>query len=142
MNTFCADSVNIWRFIGEIIYIIRIIVPVLIVLLGTIDLGKAVMSGEEKTVKEAQKNFIKRLIYGVAIFFIFTFVKIIFGLLGVETDEGDTKICWDCATSPHNKSCLEYVEENKEKQESEREEIEENKQEQIEENSEAPLDEL
>ena len=55
MNTFCADSVNIWRFIGEIIYIIRIIVPVLIVLLGTIDLGKAVMSGEEKTVKEAHQ---------------------------------------------------------------------------------------
>ena len=29
MNTFCADSVSIWRFIGEIIYIVRIVVPVI-----------------------------------------------------------------------------------------------------------------
>ncbi|MGN0993039.1 MAG: hypothetical protein ACI4PE_03880, partial [Bacilli bacterium] len=98
MDSFCADSASIWKFIGEIVYIIRIVIPVIIILLGTIDLGKAVMAGEDKKIKEAQKAFIKRLIYGVAVFFIFTFVKIVFGLLGVETDQGDTKICWDCAT--------------------------------------------
>ena len=123
MDTFCLDSVGIWRFMGEIIYIIRIVVPIIIVLLGTIDLGKAVMSGEEKTVKESQKSFIKRLIYGVAIFFIFIIVEVIFGLLGVETDKGDTKVCWDCATKPHNKSCISYVKEHDEKREKEREEI-------------------
>ena len=121
MDTFCLDSVGIWRFIGEIIYIIRIVIPVIIVLLGTIDLGKAVMSGEEKTVKEAQKSFIKRLIYGVAIFFIFIIVEVIFGLLGVKTDEGDTKVCWDCATKPHNKSCISYVEEHEKQIKEERE---------------------
>lgn len=115
MNTFCADSAGIWKFVGEIVYVIRIVIPIIIVLLGTLDLGKAVMSGEEKTVKEAQKNFIKRLIYGVAVFFVFTFVKIIFGFLGVNTDSGDTKVCWDCATRPHNKSCISYVESNKDK---------------------------
>ena len=106
---FCATTVGIWKFIGEIIYIIRIVIPILIVLLGTIDLGKAVLAGEEKTVKEAQKSFIKRLIYGVAIFFIFTIVEVIFGLLGVNTDKGDTKICWDCATKPHSKVCSNYI---------------------------------
>lgn len=111
MDTFCANTVNIWRFVGEIIYIIRIVIPIIIILLGTLDLGKAVMSGEEKTVKEAQKNFLKRLIYGVAIFFVFVIVEVIFGLLGVETDKGDTKVCWDCATKPHNKSCIKYVRE-------------------------------
>ena len=70
---------------------------------------------DDKKIKEAQKAFIKRLIYGVAVFFIFTFVKIVFGLLGVETDQGDTKICWDCATKPHNKSCLKYVEDKEKK---------------------------
>lgn len=123
MDTFCLDSVGIWRFIGEIIYIIRIVIPVIIVLLGTIDLGKAVMSGEEKTVKEAQKSFIKRLIYGVAIFFIFVIVEVIFSLLGVETNEGDSKICWDCATKPHNKACITYVEEHDEKVKEERDKI-------------------
>ena len=115
MDSFCADSASAWMFIGEIVYIIRIVIPVIIILLGTIDLGKAVLAGEDKKIKEAQKAFIKRLIYGVAVFFIFTFVKIVFGLLGVETDQGDTKICWDCATKPHNKSCLKYVEDKEKK---------------------------
>lgn len=116
MNTFCADSANIWKFIGEVIYIIRIVIPVIIILLGTLDLGKAVIAGEDKKIKEAQKIFIQRIIYGVAIFFIFVIVEVIFGLLGVETNEGDSKICWDCATKPHNKICIKYVkdaEENK-----------------------------
>lgn len=123
MDTFCLDSVGVWRFIGEIIYIVRIVIPIIIVLLGTFDLGKAVMSGEEKTVKEAQKSFIKRLIYGVAVFFIFVIVEVIFGLLGVDTNEGDTKVCWDCATKPHNKSCISYVEEHEEKMKKETEKI-------------------
>ena len=117
MDTFCLQTVGIWRFIGEIIYVIRIVIPVIIVLLGTIDLGKAVMAGEEKVVKESQKNFIKRLIYGVAILFIFIIVEVVFGLLGVETNKGDTKVCWDCATKPHNKTCLKYVDEASEETE-------------------------
>lgn len=116
MDTFCADSASLWKFIGNIIYIIRIVIPVIIILLGTLDLGKAVIAGEDKKIKEAQKTFIKRLIYGVAIFFMFTIVEVIFGLLGVKTNEGDSKICWDCATKPHNKSCLKYVEEKEKKQ--------------------------
>ena len=116
MNTFCADTANMWKFVGDIIYVVRIVIPVIIILLGTLDLGKAVMAGEDKKIKEAQKTFIRRLIYGVAIFFIFIIVEVIFGLLGVETEKGDSKICWDCATKPHNKSCLKYVEENEKKE--------------------------
>ena len=116
MDTFCSESAGIWQFVGDIIYVIRIVIPIIIILLGTLDLGKAVVAGEDKKVKEAQKSFIKRLIYGVAIFFIFVIVEVIFGLLGVETKEGDSKICWDCATKPHSASCNKYVEEQKEKE--------------------------
>ncbi len=126
MNSFCADTVSAWKFIGEIIYIIRIVIPVLIILLGTLDLGKAVLAGEDKKIKEAQKSFIRRLIYGVAIFFIFVIVEVIFGLLGVETKEGDSKICWDCATRPHNKSCIKYVEEKEKQDKEEMDKIEDN----------------
>ena len=104
MNTFCADSVSIWRFIGEIIYIVRIVVPVLIVLLGTIDLGKAVISSDDKEVKQAQSRLIKRCIYAVAIFFITTLVSILMGLVSkgvdVSSDQESTNDtgwanCWN-----------------------------------------------
>ena len=125
-DTFCTETIAIWRFIGNIVRILQIAIPVIIILLGTLDLGKAVMAGEDKKIKEAQKTFIRRLIYGVAIFFIFTIVKVIFGLLGVETEKGDSKICWDCATKPHNKSCLKYIEEKEKKNKEEIQKIDEN----------------
>ena len=126
MNSFCSDTVSMWKFIGEIIYIIRIVIPVIIILLGTLDLGKAVMAGEDKKIKEAQKTFIKRIIYGVAIFFIFTIVEVIFGLLGVETEKGDSKICWDCATKPHSAECTKYVEEQEKKEKEDDNSIQDN----------------
>lgn len=111
---FCSQTAGVWKLIGEIIYIIRIGIPIIVVLLGTLDLGKAVIAGEDKKIKEAQKAFIRRLIYGVAIFFVFTIVKMVFGLLNVDLDKGDNKICWQCASKPHTRTCVEYVEVSKE----------------------------
>ena len=109
---FCAQTAGIWRVIGEIIYIIKIAIPILIVLLGSLDLGKAVIAGEDKKIKEAQKSFIMRLIYGIAVYFVFTIVRVIFGLLDVNIQSGDNKICWDCASKPHNNTCIKYVEQS------------------------------
>ena len=41
---FCAQTAGVWKLIGEVIYIIRIGIPILVVLLGTLDLGKAVIA--------------------------------------------------------------------------------------------------
>lgn len=110
---FCAQTAGIWKLVGEVIYIIRIGIPIIVVLLGTLDLGKAVIAGEDKKIKEAQKAFIRRLIYGVAIFFVFTIVKMVFGLLNVDLDKGDNKICWQCASKPHARICNDAVEASK-----------------------------
>lgn len=124
MSTFCNDTAPIWRFFGEIIYVIRIVIPVIIILLGTIDLGKAVIAGEDKAIKESQKMFIKRLIYGIAIFFITTIIKVVFGLLDVDIDKNYNKTCWNCATKPHSEECLKYAdkENDEDKTDSDKEE--------------------
>ena len=103
MDTFCADTASVWQLVGNVIYIIRIVIPVIIILLGTIDLGKAVMAGEDKKIKEAQKMLLMRLIYGVAIFFVTTIVQVVFGLVaGAEGTADDSSICWSCVS---NKGC-------------------------------------
>ena len=98
---FCSDSKPIWQFIGNIINILQIAIPVIIVLLGTIDLGKAVMAGDDKKIKEAQKMLIMRLIYGVAIFFIVVIVQIIFGLVA-DQGASTSSTCFACVASPGN----------------------------------------
>ena len=94
---FCAETKNVWILIGKVI-----VIPIIIVLMGTFDLGKAVMAGEDKEIKEAQKMFIKRLVYGVIIFFIPYLVAGVYSLFdGMSTEGGDTNegtnLCWKCA---------------------------------------------
>ncbi len=94
---FCEDTAKIWKLVGDVINIFKIVIPIIIVLLAILDLGKAVMAGEEKEIKEAQKMLIKRIIYGVIIFFVVTIVQAVFGLIG-ENVQGSE--CWKCATNP------------------------------------------
>lgn len=92
---FCNTTKDIWKLIGTIVFWIQIVIPVVIILLGTIDLGKAVFSGDEKKVKEAQSTFIKRLIYGAVVFFVVLIVQLVFGAVGDASDT-TSKLCFKC----------------------------------------------
>ena len=105
-TTFCNKSWEIWQLVGNVVNIFKIVIPIIIVLLAMVDLGKAVMAGEEKEIKAAQKMLIKRLIYGVVIFFIVTLVQTVFGLVGSNTTNS---VCWDCATKPNGEVCKKYT---------------------------------
>lgn len=107
--TFCGETAGIWRFIGFIIHIIRIAIPIIIILLGTIDLGKAVIAGDDDKIKAARKSFIMRIVYGVAIFFVFPIVETIFGLLGADITTGNAKVCYVCARRPNSNACTKYI---------------------------------
>ena len=61
--------------------IIQIVVPILLIIWGMLDLGKAVIAQKEDEIKKGQSTFIKRLIVVVI-------VKLLVGL--VSDDEGGT----------------------------------------------------
>ena len=63
------------NFIANIIGIIKIFVPLLIIIMGSIDFAKAVMSQKEDEIKKSQTNFIQKLIAGVAVFFVMIFIN-------------------------------------------------------------------
>ena len=65
-----------------IIPIIQIGIPIILIILGMLDLGKAVVASNADEIKAAQKLLIKRAIYAVAIFFVTLAVTLVFGLLG------------------------------------------------------------
>ena len=50
-----------------LIPLIQLGIPIILILLGMLDLGKAVMASKEDEIKNAQKMLIKRIIYGVVI---------------------------------------------------------------------------
>lgn len=84
--------------------IIQIGIPILLILMGTIDLGKAVMSNDDKEIKGATGKLIKRAIMAVAVFFVVVLVNLVFSWLApAKKAEGGGQIqnetnwfkCWD-----------------------------------------------
>lgn len=81
-----SDKTSIAYIIDMILSYVRIIVPILIILLGSLDLGKAVIAGRADEMKKAQNTFIKRIIMGVIIFFVPVIVDIVMWLADIVWD--------------------------------------------------------
>jgi len=77
------NETSIAYMVNQVLGYVRIIVPILIILFGTIDLAKCVMAGREDEIRKAQSTFIKRLIAGVAVFFVPLLVNIIMELADI-----------------------------------------------------------
>ena len=80
---------------STIITIIKIAVPIILVILGVIDLAKGILADKEDEMKKGQKLFVKRLIAGIIVFFVFTFVQMIIGYFGDDKD-GQMMKCAKC----------------------------------------------
>lgn len=80
--------------IALVVTILKIAIPIIIVIFGILDLAKAVMANEEKEMKTAQKTLIKRIVYGVVIFFVFTLVQFVFSKL--DSNNSGEYSCMNC----------------------------------------------
>lgn len=107
---FCLRTSAIWQFIGYGLFALKIIIPLIIIAFGIIDFSKAVLSSDDKAIKSAAMSLVKRLIAGVAIFFIPTVVTVVFnfledftgGLAGIEE-------CRTCLLTPNSETCDDYI---------------------------------
>lgn len=94
----CDALMPIIRLIRDgVIPLIQIGIPIILIVLGMLDLGKAVMASKEDEIKSAQKLLIKRAIYAVAIFFVVFIVQVVFGLIDNSGDLGQSNwiTCWN-----------------------------------------------
>lgn len=86
------------RFTRNVYTLIQIVVPVAIIILGIVDMAKAVTASDEKVMKESQSKLIRRLIAGVIILFVLTIVKTAFKLANFEDSSG-ILACISCLSS-------------------------------------------
>ena len=82
-----------------IIPLIQIGIPIVLIVLGMFDLGKAVVASKEDEIKAAQKILIKRVIYAVIIFFVVFLVQAIFNVVaGSGNDVKNATNWYNCWT--------------------------------------------
>lgn len=83
------------QVISIVVTVIKIGVPILLIILGMIDLGKSVMAQKEDEIKKSQGLFIKRLIAAVLVFLVVFIVQIVVRF--IAPDENDNfRNCMNC----------------------------------------------
>lgn len=79
---FCnQETVKAFIFIGNIIQIAKILVPLIIIVMGMVDFGRAVFSDDERAISKCVVSLLKRIVAGIVIFFIPTIVYAIIDVL-------------------------------------------------------------
>ncbi|MBE6160161.1 MAG: hypothetical protein E7157_03850 [Lactobacillales bacterium] len=94
------------NFTSGIYNILKLLIPVILIVMGMIDFTQAMMSSEEKKMKDSQKKFINRLIAGVVIFLIMAVVQFVFRKIGTTTSYKNGFVnCIDCVLNGSTGAC-------------------------------------
>lgn len=80
--------------VSTIILLIKIAVPILLIIFGMLDLGKAVVASKEDEIKKGQQMFIKRAIAAVIVFFVIQIVQIVVRF--VSGNDESISNCFNC----------------------------------------------
>ncbi len=103
------------KLTSEIFFLIEVAIPVLLVIMGTLDLFKAITSNKEDEMTKARGMFFKRLITGAIVFFLFIIVKFTVSLLDNRENTESIIECVNCFIN--NDACTPEKDETTEKTE-------------------------
>ncbi len=100
----CSDKNirTVLRLAGYALKLATIAIPIILIVLGTIDLYKAVVDKDEKMFSKQIKVFLIRVAIGIFVFFIPTITKALFSLddnINV-TEDNEYKLCEICLLEP------------------------------------------
>lgn len=102
INDGCGGLLPVVKLIRQGLFpIIQIGIPIILIVMGSIDLGKSVLSSDEKAIKASQSTLIKRCIAAVLVFFVTTIVTLLMDLLSTagdtDMDNNSWSACWQAA---------------------------------------------
>jgi len=100
---FCSEAAvtNILYLVGIVVAVIRIAVPVILIVIGMVDLVKAITSQDDKQIKQATTLLIKRVVIGVVVFLVPTIVTLLMKVIAQD----DYKSCITCVTNVWGGDC-------------------------------------
>ena len=102
-----SDMQVIFKVIITLFDLIRFFIPIILIVLCTIDIFKLIVSKKEDEIKKLRKDVLMRFVYAIIIyllpFIIPTFLRLVNNIIPFDYDDS-WKNCWD------------YVEKNKKNQ--------------------------
>ena len=101
MMQMCCNMKPFLKILRIVIRLLQFSVPLILLVLGTVDMIKAVTSNDEKTAKNSLDTFIKRLMYGVLVFLVPFLVRLVLNIInnnilkGSDVDSMNWLGCWN-----------------------------------------------
>lgn len=107
LNTIKCGSVELPSLIPSIVRtivnLIKIATPLVLIIMGMMDMVNAVIASDEKKMNESKSKFVKRLLSGALVFFVFTIVQFLVSLVAPEEDSDSILKCVDCMVNDESK---------------------------------------
>lgn len=105
MTGFCENAKDIMQIVGWALLIFKLFIPIIIIVLGALDLGKAVTASKDDEIKKSAKSLGMRIIAGLIIYLIPSLIIWIFGLVaGFQEAQASLgwSTCKECLLHPSN----------------------------------------
>lgn len=101
---FCNDEgiVKVLKFTGYILFVIKILVPLALILFGSIDFIKAIVSSDVSAINKSAVSLTKRTVAGIIIFFIPTVISLVLSLIATfnTNTKAEYDTCYKCIVKP------------------------------------------
>lgn len=92
---FCKGPVQgVFTTLGWVFFAVKIIIPIMLIIFGSIDVGKAVIASKDDEIKKSVKTLAVRAIAGIIIFFIPTILGFIVKM--IDNNDIYKGTFWDC----------------------------------------------
>ena len=96
-SQYCGKLKEPLKFIGNIVLVVKILIPIIIIAFGMIDFFRAIIGSKDDEIKKSTRSLIFRIIAGVVIFLLPTLVSFIFSLIDSWANiEGEFNACQKC----------------------------------------------
>jgi len=112
---FCTGAVQgVFTTLGWVFFILKILIPLILIIFGSIDLFKAVIASKDDEIKKSVKTLLIRAVAGIIIFFVPTFINFIVSVIDDDNVyNGDFADCTKCMLDPNDETCSGLRGENK-----------------------------
>ena len=80
------DEDSVAWLLQQLLNYIKILGPILVVVLSSLDFAKVIIQSDDEAMAKAQKKLIYRLLLAAALFFIPTLVMVLLNLFGITSD--------------------------------------------------------
>ena len=98
-DDFCGQLAGVWTIGGYVLFMTKIVVPLLLIIMSMVELTKAITADKDTNPFSLIKN---KIIAAVAVFLVAQLVTIVLGVIGSDTDWAS---CAKCTAHPFSDGC-------------------------------------